>query len=98
MRHVLLGLLLWAFAGLGWAQSDKLGVGDAVRVSVFQQPDLSLEARIGERGTISMPLIGEVKLAGLSTNEAGSHIAAALKRGKFLNNPQVNVALTTLRS
>jgi polysaccharide biosynthesis/export protein len=98
MRHVLLGLLLWTVAGLGWAQGDKLGVGDAVRVSVFQQPDLTLEARISERGTISMPLIGEVKLAGLSATEAGSHIAAALKRGKFLNNPQVQVALTTLRS
>jgi polysaccharide biosynthesis/export protein len=98
MRHVLLGLLLWTVAGLGWAQGDKLGVGDAVRVSVFQQPDLTLEARISERGTISMPLIGELKLAGLSATEAGSHIAAALKRGKFLNNPQVQVALTTLRS
>ena len=99
MRHVLLGLLLWSAAGLGWAQAaEKLGVGDAVRVSVFQQPDLSLETRISERGTISMPLIGEVKLAGLSATEAGSHIAVALKRGKFLNNPQVHVALTTLRS
>jgi polysaccharide export outer membrane protein len=98
MRHVLLGLLLWTVAGLGWAQGDKLGVGDAVRVSVFQQPDLTLETRISERGTISMPLIGELKLAGLSATEAGSHIAAALKRGKFLNNPQVQVALTTLRS
>ncbi len=99
MRHVLLGLLLWMVAGLAFAQSgEKLGVGDAVRVTVFQQPDLAIETRISERGTISMPLIGEVKLAGLSATEAGSHIAGALKRGKFLNNPQVQVALTTLRS
>jgi polysaccharide export outer membrane protein len=99
MRHVLLGLLLWAVAGPALAQSgDKLGVGDAVRVTVFQQPDLTLETRISERGSISMPLIGEVKLAGLSATEAGTQIAAALKKGKFLINPQVNVALTTLRS
>lgn len=99
MRHAWLGLLLWTFAGLAFAQSgQKLGTGDAVRVTVFQQPDLTTETRISEQGTISMPLIGEVKLAGLSPTEAGSHIAAALKRGKFLNNPQVNVALTTLRS
>lgn len=99
MRHVLLGLLLWTVAGLALAQSgEKLGVGDAVRVTVFQQPDLTIETRISERGTISMPLIGEVKLAGLSATEAGSHIGGALKRGKFLNNPQVHVALTTLRS
>ena len=99
MRHVLLGLLLWMVAGLAFAQSgEKLGVGDAVRVTVFQQPDLTTETRISERGAISMPLVGEVKLAGMSATEAGAQIAGALKRGKFLNNPQVHVALTTLRS
>jgi len=99
MRHVLVGLLLWTVAGLALAQSgEKLGVGDAVRVTVFQQPDLTTETRISERGAISMPLIGEVKLAGMSATEAGAQIGGALKRGKFLNNPQVQVALTTLRS
>jgi polysaccharide biosynthesis/export protein len=77
---------------------EKLGVGDAVRVTVFQQPDLTLESRIAENGTITMPLVGPVKLAGLSTAGAGNQIAEALKRGKYLNNPQVNVALVTLRS
>jgi len=99
MRHVLLGLLLWAVAGPALAQSgDKLGVGDTVRVTVFQQPDLTTEARISEQGTIAMPLIGEVKIAGQVANAAASSIAAALKRGKFLNNPQVTVALATVRS
>jgi polysaccharide biosynthesis/export protein len=99
MRQALLGLLLWMVAGLALAQAgEKLGVGDAVRVSVFQQPDLTLETRIDEKGAISMPLIGQVKVAGLTTAAAGAQIAEALKRGKYLNNPQVNVALTTLRS
>lgn len=99
MRHVLTTLLLWAFAGLALAQSgDKLGVGDAVRVTVFQQPDLTIETRISEQGTIAMPLVGELKVAGLTTTAAGSRIAEALKKGKFLKDPQVNVALTTLRS
>jgi polysaccharide export outer membrane protein len=40
---------------------------------VFQQPDLTTDARISERGTIAMPLIGEVKLAGMS--QAGSQLA-----------------------
>lgn len=98
MRHAWLALFLLAFTSLAWASGQKLGVGDALRVTVFQQPDLTTEARISEQGTITMPLAGEVKVAGLSTTEAGSQIAAALKRGKFLNNPQVTVALTTLRS
>ena len=77
---------------------ERLGVGDAVRVTVFQQPDLTLETRVAENGTILMPLAGQVKVAGLGTTAAASAIADALKRGKYLNNPQVNVALVTLRS
>src|ERR671915_69544 len=99
MRNVVFGLLLWTLAAPALAQSaEKLGVGDAVRVTVFQQPDLTLETRIDEKGSISMPLVGLVKVAGLTTTAAGAQIADALKRGKYLNNPQVNVALTTVRS
>ena len=99
MRHAWLGLFLWLAASAGLAEPvGKLGVGDTVRVTVFQQPDLTTEARISEQGTIAMPLIGEVKIAGQAPNAAASSIAAALKRGKFLNNPQVTVALATVRS
>jgi polysaccharide export outer membrane protein len=75
-----------------------VGVGDAVRVTVFQQPDLTLETRVDEKGSILMPLVGTIKVAGLTTNAAATQIAEALKHGKYLNNPQVNVALTTVRS
>ena len=37
---------------------DKLGVGDAVHVTVYQQPDLTTDARISEKGTLNVPLIG----------------------------------------
>ena len=97
MTRILAGLLFWVIAVPGFA-SEKLGIGDAVRVTVYQQPDLTTEARITERGGISMPLVGEVKLAGMSTNEAAAKIGAALKEGKYLKHPQVSVALTTLRS
>jgi polysaccharide biosynthesis/export protein len=99
MNRILIGLFVWALAVGAHAQTvDKLGIGDALRVSVFQQPDLATEARVSERGTITMPLIGEVKVAGLSPNEAAARIATALKNGKFLNNPQVSLAVTTVRS
>src|ERR1051325_6506095 len=77
---------------------EKLGVGDAVKVTVFQQPDLTLDTRGDEKRTILMPLVGSIKVAGLTTNAAAVQIADALKRGQYLNNPQVNVALTTVRS
>ena len=99
MKRVLMGLMFMMVALPGFAQTgDKLGVGDAVRVTVFQQPDLTTEARITDKGTISMPLVGEVKVEGMSQQDAGKAIAAKLKDGKFLKNPQVSVAMTTLRS
>jgi len=99
MKRIALGLLMLAVAAGAFAQSgDKLGVGDAVRVTVFQQPDLTTETRITDKGTVTLPLVGELKIAGLTLAGAGTEIAAALKRGKYLNNPQVNVGLVTLRS
>jgi polysaccharide export outer membrane protein len=85
-------------AGKAVQAFEKLGVGDAIKVTVFQQPDLTLDTRVDEKGSILMPLVGNVKVAGLTTNAAAAQIAEALKHGKYLNNPQVNVALTTVRS
>lgn len=98
MNRIVMGIFLLALAVPALGQTGKLGVGDAIRVTVFGQPDLTTEARISERGTISMPLAGEVKLAGRSQAEAAGDIAKKFKDGKFLKNPQVTVAITTVRS
>jgi polysaccharide export outer membrane protein len=99
MIRILTVLLLLALALPGMAQApDKLGPGDAVHVTVFQQPDLTTDARVTEAGAIAMPLVGQVKIGGQTTSEAAQTIAEALKEGKFLKAPQVAVALTTVRS
>ncbi|WP_235501418.1 polysaccharide export protein EpsE [Hydrogenophaga sp. Root209] len=74
-----------------------LAAGDAVRVQVFQNPDLTLETRISESGTISFPLIGTIRLGGLAVGAAEKRIADALKSGGFLQNPQVTLLLTQIR-
>src|SRR5688572_10332251 len=82
----------------GAAQSDDsreaLGIGDNIRVTVFQNPDLTTETRISEKGTILFPMIGEVPVSGHTPSGAANVIADRLKRGRFLNNPQVTVSLT----
>ncbi|MGL6069751.1 polysaccharide export protein EpsE [Craterilacuibacter sp.] len=82
-----------------WASpSDyQLGAGDAIRVQVFQNPDLMLETRVGEGGSISYPLIGQVRVGGLSLANAETVIAKALKKGGFVEQPQVNIALMQVR-
>jgi polysaccharide biosynthesis/export protein len=101
MKSTVLALVLLALALPLQAQqqgADKLGAGDAVRVTVFQQPDLTTEARVSDRGTISMPLIGEVKVDGATTGDAAKRIADSYTNGKYLKSPQVTVALTAVRS
>jgi polysaccharide biosynthesis/export protein len=80
------------------APRGALGPGDQVRITVFQNPDLTTEARVSEDGTIVFPLIGEVALGGRTPAEAGLRIAERLKEGKFLNNPQVGVSVMQVRS
>jgi polysaccharide export outer membrane protein len=95
----LAGVALLAAGAPGFAESrETLGPGDAIRVTVFQNPDLATEARVSERGTILFPLIGEVALVGQTPAGAAARIAEQLQQGKFLINPQVNVAVTQLRS
>jgi polysaccharide export outer membrane protein len=101
MKRIAVGVfrgILFLSVALPVLAVEKLGVGDAIRVTVFQQPDLTTEARISERGTVALPLVGEVKVSGLTPVEAGKSIGESLQKGKYLKNPQVTVALTTLRS
>ena len=76
---------------------DKLGAGDLVKIQVYQNADLSLEARIQENGNISYPLLGTVHLAGLTVSEAEQTLASALKSGGFFQKPQVIVTQTQAR-
>ena len=77
---------------------ETLGPGDAVRVTVFQNPDFNTETRLSERGSLVFPLIGELQFTGMTPAQAGTKIADELKRGKYINNPQVTVQLVTVRS
>jgi len=75
-----------------------LGPGDAIRVQVFQNPDLTVEARVSEGGVISYPLLGAIRIGGMSPTNVEKLIAQRLRDGKFLQNPQVTVNITTFRS
>jgi polysaccharide biosynthesis/export protein len=95
----LAGVVLMACAIPGHAQSrDALGAGDNIRITVFQNPDLTTETRISERGTVQFPLIGEIALGGRTPAEAAARITGQLKQGDFLRNPQVTVSVLQVRS
>ena len=75
----------------------RLGSGDAIRVLVFQSPDLTTEARVSERGSISFPLIGDVNVGKLSIPQAEKRIADALRSRRMIKAPHVNIVLLQVR-
>src|SRR4029079_13321378 len=87
-----LALLLLCATGIAFAQAPQrgepvLGVGDVVRVTVYQNPDLAVEARVSELGQINFPLIGAVTIGGLTVSQAQALIEKRLRDGGFVLKP-----------
>jgi len=102
--RTLLGLCL-VLLTLGTAQAQSgtnaeyvLGPGDIVRITVFQNPDLTTETRVSEAGTLSFPLIGSVPVGGLSLSQGEKKIGDMLREGGFVQKPQVNILPMQIRS
>src|SRR6267154_3634049 len=75
-------------------QEYLLAPGDILKISVFKNPDLSVDVRVSEAGLISYPLIGSVPVVGLTLPAAERKIGQMLRDGGFVVNPQVNILLT----
>ncbi|TDP07490.1 polysaccharide export outer membrane protein [Roseateles asaccharophilus] len=81
----------------GAAAEYRLGAGDVIRISVYQNPDLSLETRVGENGFISFPLLGTVRVGGASISQAERMIAEGLRSGNFVKQPQVTLVVMQVK-
>jgi polysaccharide export outer membrane protein len=75
----------------------ELGPGDQVRVNVFRQPDLSGSYRLDGDGDLALPLAGEIRAGRLTTRSLEQAIAARLREGDYLRDPQVSVQVLTYR-
>jgi polysaccharide export outer membrane protein len=71
-------------------QETRLGPGDPVTVQVVGQPDAGT-VYVNNDGSITVPLVGKVQVAGMSSDEAAARIATALKAGGFFVDPQVTI-------
>ncbi|MEO3693376.1 polysaccharide export protein EpsE [Roseateles paludis] len=107
LSSLVLGATLLAFGPAAQAQSAangssaaaeyRLGSGDIIRVVVYQNQDLTLETRVSEAGTVSYPLLGTIRIGGLSPSQAEKLIADGLKNGNFVKNPQVTIILLQVK-
>ncbi|MBI1359046.1 MAG: polysaccharide export protein [Alphaproteobacteria bacterium] len=74
----------------------RLGAGDKVKITVFNEPTLTGDVVVDGQGNISMPLIGEVVVKNLTVRELERLIAAKLKDG-WVRDPQVSAEMTSYR-
>ena len=71
----------------------KLGPGDLIEVSVYNVPELTTKARIGNSGDVYLPLIDYVHVGGLTVEEAQGLIQKRLEDGGFVRSSHVTIFL-----
>lgn len=78
-------------------QEFSIGEGDLLRITVYDNPDLTTEVRVGGDGKITFPLIGDVQVNGLTVTAVQGKIAAELRNG-LIRKPEVAVFIKEYRS
>ncbi len=95
-------LICLVIAPAGWADNELvakdylIGVGDLVEIKVHGEDDLTVQARIEERGTVDFPLLGEMRVAGLTAEQVSTRLEDGL-RGDYLIEPDVQVIVREYR-
>lgn len=97
-------LLLWVLllSAAAHAQASlssyRLGSGDVITIRVLGEEDLRRDKeRVSDAGTISFPILGEVRVKGLTVGDVDDLITKGLK-GRYLVDPQVTVVLEEYRN
>jgi polysaccharide biosynthesis/export protein VpsN len=102
MRRFITILLVVAslplFAQSPELSSYRLGSGDMISIRVLGEDDLRRErVRLSDAGTVSFPVLGEIKVKGMTVGALEDHITRGLK-GRYLVNPQVTISIDEYRS
>jgi polysaccharide biosynthesis/export protein len=74
----------------------QLDTGDAVRVTVYGDEELTETYRVDDGGAIAFPLVGSVQVRGQTTRSAAASLSAALANG-YMRNPNVAVEVAEYR-
>ncbi len=101
---IALVLLFWAgnvaamdYAGKTKDQDYLIGAHDIVKITVYEEPDLTKTVRITTNGMLSFPLIGSISVAGSTVTDL-EHTLTRLLAEDYLVNPQVSVFIEEYHS
>ena len=74
--------------------SYHLTVGDSVAVNVYGEPDMSASQRLDSTGKLRLPMIGEIKVSGLSVREAEKTLEQMYRERELLKAPLVTLVVS----
>lgn len=92
-----LSMVSAAQANQGLAQGYRVGAGDKLKISVFDEPTLTGEYQVGVGGELALPLIKPLTVAGQTPDAVSAMIAKSLADGGYVLTPRVSVEITTHR-
>ncbi len=97
LTSALTALIIAAIPLAGLAQDFVISDGDLLKITVYDNPDLTTRTLVSSNGIITFPLVGDVKVAGLHIREAEKRIAKLLSKG-YINDPQVTILITETKN
>jgi polysaccharide biosynthesis/export protein VpsN len=75
-----------------------LGPGDRFRLQIVGEPELPTDYQVGADGTVTLPFVQRLEVAGLEPNEVAALVRSQLVAGKVLSDPSVIVTVLEYRS
>lgn len=102
LRSILCSLLISLGLSFAAAAADdnntyRLSSDDEISITVFNEPDMSIkQIKVGTNGTISIPLLGQVTIKGLTVTELEKTLTKKLLDG-YLKKPNVTVSISEYR-
>jgi polysaccharide export outer membrane protein len=74
----------------------RLTTGDKVKVTVYNEQDLTGEFQVNDAGNVSFPLAGDIPATGATVSEFKQRLTAKLRKG-YVKNPRVSVEISNYR-
>jgi polysaccharide export outer membrane protein len=78
------------------AATYRLTTGDKVKVTVYNEQDLTGEFQVNDAGNVSFPLAGDIPATGATVSEFQHRLTAKLRKG-YVKNPRVSVEISNYR-
>ena len=78
------------------AEPYRIGVEDSLQISVWKEPELSMPVAVRPDGVITLPLVNDIRVVGLTTKDLQELLTEKLK--PYVNDPQVTVILREIKS